>query len=103
MGKIRDNIAENLSFYLKERNITQKELATKLGVVQSAVTNWIKKDNAPDIEMVAKICDVLQITLNDLYGINNSDYSEIEKRIIHQYRNNPEIQGAVKILLGIKK
>ncbi len=103
MGKIKDNIAVNLVFFLKERNMTQKELAEKLDVARSSVTNWIKNNNLPDIDVLQQICEILNITLADLLGIDlNDSYTEIEKKIIMQYRNKPELQEAVRVLLDIK-
>lgn len=104
MSKIKDNIATNLLYYLKERNMSQKEMADKLGVARSSVNNWIKNNNLPDIDLLQQICEILNITLAELLGIDlNDSYTEIEKKIIMQYRNKPELQEAVKVLLDIKK
>jgi len=104
VGEIRDNVTRNLGYYLPIKGMNQKELAKKLSVSQSAVTNWIKGKNAPDIETVAQICDVLDITVVDLFGTNvNILYTYEEKEIIRQYRKKTEMQQAVRILLGINK
>lgn len=71
MSEIRQNVKHNLGYYLTLRGISQKELADKLNVTQAAVTNWIKGKNSPDIEIVANICDVLNITVTDLFGTNS--------------------------------
>ena len=102
MGEIRDNVKKNLGYYLSFTGISQKELAEKLKVSQSAVTNWIKGKNAPDIETVAQICDILGISVTELFGTDgNSQYSEKEKLLIRMYRSKAEIQPAIDILLGI--
>jgi transcriptional regulator with XRE-family HTH domain len=104
MGEIRDNVKRNLGYYLSLRGMSQKELAGKLSVSQSAVTNWIKGKNSPDIEIVARICDILDISIVELFGTNGSEqYSEQEKKVITQYRKKPELQPAIHILLGITK
>ena len=102
MGEIRDNIRRNLAYYLSARNISQKEFAEKLGVSQSSVTCWIKGKNSPDIEIVAQICDILGVSVIDLFGTDGTDnYSEQEKKIIALYRKKPELQQAINILLGV--
>ena len=102
MGEIRENVKRNLGYYLSLRGISQKELAQRLNVSPSAVTNWIRGKNSPDIEIVAQICDILEISVLDLFGTeDNEQYSEFEKKIIYQYRKKPELQHAVNILLGI--
>ncbi|AUS95410.1 hypothetical protein CDQ84_19100 [Clostridium thermosuccinogenes] len=104
MGEIRENVKRNLGYYLSLRGISQKELADKLNVSQSAVTNWIKGKNSPDIETVAEICDILSISVVDLFGTENNDmYTEMEKRVIAEYRKKPELQHAIHVLLGIEK
>lgn len=104
MGEIRDNVKKNLGYYLSLKGISQKELAEKLRVSQSAVTNWIKGKNSPDIEIVAQICDILGISVIELFGTDGSDkYDKQEKRVIEKYRAKPELQQAVDILLGVNE
>ncbi len=104
MGEIRDNVKRNLGYYLSLRGMTQKELAEKLSVSQSAVTNWIKGKNSPDIEVVAQICEILNISVVELFGTNDdTSLSEHEKKVIARYREYPELHHAIQILLGITK
>ena len=72
LGVIRDNVKQNLGYYLSLRGITQKELAERLGVSQAAVTNWVKGKNSPDIDVLADICEFLNITVSNLLGIDES-------------------------------
>lgn len=103
LGEIRDNVKRNLGYYLSLRGISQKELSQKLGVSQSAVTNWVKGKNSPDIEVVAQICDVLDISVSDLFGKKEGkQLDNIEKSLLEQYRNKPELQYAVRLLLGME-
>ena len=103
MGEIRDNVKRNLGYYLSLRGLSQKELAERLDVSQPAVTNWIKGKNSPDIEVVAKICDILEISVSDLFGKDEEvRASDIERKVLEQYRKKPELQQAVNILLGVE-
>lgn len=104
MGEIRENVKNNLKYYLELRGMTQKELAKRLSISQSAVTNWINGKNFPDIDMVAEICKVLNVSVVELFGCNKTnEYTEIEKKIIIQYRNKPELKKAIHILLEIQE
>lgn len=76
MGELRDSLKQNLNHYLSLSGMTQKDFSIKLGVSQAAVTNWLKGNNSPDIDVIAKICDVLGITINDL--IQNSGNGDEE-------------------------
>lgn len=103
VGEIRENVKRNLGFYLSLRKMSQKELAERLGVSQSAVTNWIKGKNAPDIEMVAAICDILDVSVSDLFGKSQADgRSDTERRLLERYHKRPQMQQAVNILLGLQ-
>lgn len=66
MSTLRENIQINLNKLINERNMTQKEFAEMLGVSQAAVTNWVKGKNSPDIEIIAKICNLLKISINEI-------------------------------------
>ena len=102
MGEIRDNVQNNLSFYLSLKKISQKKLAEMLHVSQSAVTNWVKGKNSPDIETVAQICNILDISVTQLFGTDHVDeFSLKERTLILHYRQRPELQKAVDILLDI--
>ena len=104
MGEIRENVQKNLNYYLNLKEISQKELAEMLHVSQSAVTNWIKGKNSPDIEIVAKICEILDITVSQLFGTSGPhSYTILEQTLVLRYRQHPELQHAINILLDINE
>ena len=88
MGVIRDNLQRNIGYYLSFYNMSQKDLADKLGVSQSAVTNWIKGKNSPDIELVAELCNIFGVSITDLMGMNPSsaDANSEELSLLTKYR-----------------
>lgn len=49
-----------------ELHMTQEELASKLEVVRTAVSNWESGRNYPDLQMIVKISDVLDVSLDQL-------------------------------------
>lgn len=68
MSTVKEEIAKNLLFYRKKCGFTQKELAQKLGVKNTAVSNWESGNNSIDIETLFSACEIFGITLNDMYG-----------------------------------
>lgn len=60
--KIGRFIAENR----KAKNLTQKELAEKLGVSDKTVSRWENGNYMPDLSMLKPLSDVLDISLNEL-------------------------------------
>ncbi len=68
MSTVKEEIAKNLLFYRKKAGFTQKELAAKLGVKNTAVSNWESGNNSIDIETLFAACEIFGVTLNDMYG-----------------------------------
>lgn len=50
----------------KERNLTQEQLAQRLGVSNRSVSRWENGRTLPDISLMEDICDVLNITISEL-------------------------------------
>lgn len=101
MNNLKSILKDNLIYYLNIRNISQKELAERLGISSAAVSNWTTGKNTPDIENLVSICKILNISINDLLGEVVSRYSFKEKRLISSYREHPEFQKAVDKLLNL--
>lgn len=83
MSTVREEIAKNLLFYRKKSGLTQKELAGKLGVKNTAVSNWESGNNSIDIDTLFLACEIFGVTLNDMYG----KYSAIGKEPITENGN----------------
>lgn len=64
------NFGERLRKIRESRNLTQKELANKLGndVAHNTISNWEKMITSPNVDMVYKLCEVLNIEPNYLFG-----------------------------------
>lgn len=102
MTSIRETIAKNFSFYRKKSGLTQKQVAEKLGVKNSAVSNWEKCQNSIDIDTLVSACHLFGVTLNDMYGEHSAfALTDHEKQLVTAYRSNPSMQQAVDKLLGI--
>ena len=48
--------------------ITQKELAARLGVTNTAVSKWERGLGMPDVSLLLPLCDALRITVSALLG-----------------------------------
>jgi len=70
----------------KEKNLTQTELAEKLDVTDKSISNWENGRNMPDLSLFRPLCEILDISINDLISgekISKDKYQEIlEKNII---------------------
>lgn len=72
-----NNFAKNLKYIRKKKNIDQQVMAEDLGVAQSTLSCWESGIRTPNLDMVAKIAEYLQI---DKDFITN-DFTQLEKNI----------------------
>ena len=104
MKTVKEEIASNLLFYRKRAKMTQDNLAEALGVKKNTISQWENCINSIDVEVLFKICDVLNVGVNDMFGeyATGGDRLSIkEKEIAYAYRSNPAMQEAVDKLLGL--
>lgn len=60
------NIGRKIANARKTKNLTQLELADYLGVRYQAVSNWERGQSMPDIEKLADLAEILDLSLDDL-------------------------------------
>lgn len=56
---------------LAEKEITQKQFAEQLDVTPQQLSNWIRMDPVPRIEIAFKVAKALGVTVDELF-----DYTE---------------------------
>ncbi|WP_127849323.1 helix-turn-helix domain-containing protein [Lacticaseibacillus hulanensis] len=64
----------------KEKNMTQLALADQLGVSYQAISNWERGQSAPDIDKLPDLAQVLGISLNDLFDMDDADKKVVSIR-----------------------
>ena len=62
------DFATALKTIRKERGYTQSSLAKELNVSQNAVYNWENRKCEPSIEMIKKIADVFNVSMDYIMG-----------------------------------
>lgn len=65
----------------KEKNITQLELAERLGVTDRAVSKWENGICLPDAGTMPELCSILDISINDLFSGEEVDMKNNEKKL----------------------
>ncbi len=78
--RVGEAVKERILELCRENNITINKLATNSGITQSTLNNIISgRNNSTTISTVKKICDGLNITLEDFF---NSDlFRHLEQEI----------------------
>ncbi len=59
-------ISERIIKVMKVRHMTQTEFAKQVGIASSTISEWKKKKTNPTVEKIMDICNVLQITPEQL-------------------------------------
>lgn len=75
----QEKIGKFIAELRKEKNMTQQELADKLGVTDRAVSHWENGRRLPDYSLLKDLCEILSISINELFSgekISNEDYKE---------------------------
>ena len=95
----------------KAKKLTQQDLADKLGVTDKSIGNWENGRNIPDVSLFKPLCQILDITVNDLISgerIGEDRYQEkLEENIVNtieysreRINKNSSIFGHILIVLG---
>ena len=67
MGNINTILGKNIRQFRKTINLTQEELADKLGVSFQAVSKWENAQSAPDISLLPLLAEIFRCTIDDLF------------------------------------
>lgn len=77
-------IGDVIRKHRKEQNMTQEEMANRLGVTGPAVNKWEKGNACPDIVMLAPIARLLNITLEELLSFQEHLSEEKIKNYVQE-------------------
>lgn len=89
--------------YREKSGLSQKELAEKINVSNSRISNWEQGINRPDADILADLCRALNVSPSELLDVRLApeDLNEQERKVVMAYRTKTDLQNAVNILLGI--
>ena len=62
------NLGNRIEELRKKKNMTQENLAERLGVTSQAVSKWENNLCYPDIELIPTLCAIFNINLDDIFG-----------------------------------
>lgn len=71
----------------KKQNLTQKELADKIGVTDSAISKWERGKGLPDLSLLESLTKELNITLNEFFAAKNISNKELTKTSENNIKN----------------
>ena len=60
------NLGEKLIKLRKDKNLSQEEVAEKLGVTRQTISKWETNESTPDLNKIVPICNLYDITTEEL-------------------------------------
>lgn len=95
----------------KEKNLTQKELADRLGISDKTVSKWETGNGMPDVSLLQPLCKELSVNRNELLSgerLSEESYSgKAEEnmmnlaRDVQEGRENKKRVGIIGLICGI--
>lgn len=97
------HIGEVIRKYRKIRNITQEEMANRLGITAPAVNKWENGNSLPDIMLLAPIVRLLGITLDTLFSFQEELTDEEVNRLIEEAVNRLKSESYEEVFQWAKE
>lgn len=82
----------------KQNQMTQAELADKVGVTDKAVSKWERGVSCPDITIYPKLADLFGVTVNDL--LRESVEEGPPSRLLQIFEMSHDIRTPLHMILG---
>ncbi|MCI8307233.1 MAG: helix-turn-helix domain-containing protein [Lachnospiraceae bacterium] len=85
-------LGSRISSYRKNKNMTQEELANRIGITPQALSKWERNQSLPDISLLISLCNILEVSADCLLGTDAQKITEgtdkgTEDKILRQLRN----------------
>ena len=84
------SLSANIKRLRQEKNMTQEQLAAKLGVSAQAVSKWETSETYPDGALLVPLAQELDVSLDVLFDNNSVSMADISSRIMSLLYNTEE-------------
>ncbi len=92
-------IGEKISYYRKQKNMTQEQLANQIGISAQAVSGWEREVGYPDITLLPGISHALGISIDELMG---NDEIGVREDIKNFYERFWRLDSTGKLKLALE-
>lgn len=93
-------VGKRIKFFREKIGISQVEFAERLGISKNVASNWEAGRNRPDVDYLMGICEILNVTADELLELNFTEktvkLAGEELELLETYRN---LSGENKIRL----
>lgn len=87
------NLGNKITELRKQNNLSQEELAEKVGVTRQTISKWELEETTPDINQAKKLTNIFNISLDELTNNN------VNNILVEKVSNTEKLAGlTIKIL-----
>ena len=101
----QEKIGKFIAKIRKEKKLTQKQLAEKLGITDRAISKWENSKSMPDLALLKPLCNILDITINELLSgeyINEEKNEEkLEENIVNAINYDKRRQNINELIFQL--
>mgnify|MGYP005794153065 FL=1 len=90
------SIGKTIAFFRKKKGMTQSELAEKMHVTDKAVSKWERDLSCPDVNTIAKLADILEVSVEELLNAKKYEYQNTKIKAMVNL-----VLKAVAVAMGI--
>lgn len=72
-------LGEKIISERKKCKLSQEDLAEKLGITRQTISNWELNETSTDLKQASKLCDIFNISLDELTGKENAILTKLDK------------------------
>ncbi len=76
----QESIGKFIAQCRKEQNLTQEQLAEKLGITKNAVSKWERGICLMDMSLLKPLIEILKVSINDILAGEIIENKDIEKK-----------------------
>ena len=65
-------VSKKIHSLRKSHSLTQERLGALIGVTSQAISKWENGDNLPDIAIIPKLCQIFEVSADELLGVSRN-------------------------------
>ncbi len=97
----QEKIGKFIASQRKVKELTQEELAEKLGITKNAVSKWERGLCLMDMSLLKPLSEILEVNVNDILAGEIIEVKDIEKRSEENIINLTELMDLKSMKYGI--
>ena len=84
------NFGKRIQELRKKNNLSQEDLAEKIGVTRQTISKWELEETSPDIKQSKKIAEIFNLTVDNLIN---------EKAVVKKQNNKTNMTNIIGLII----